>query len=327
MTESNRSSLEFISQQITIYAGIPILSAGLLGNIINIIVFLSLQTFRQNSCAFYLTIMSIVNNGQLITGLFTRIMISGFNIDWTQTSIFYCKFRQFCLQTCVSISMTCMCLAIIDQFLATCYTRQWQQWSNIKVAHRLTILSVIIWLLHGIPYWIFYDQIQSITLGHSICIVNNFIFQIYYIAVHLVIWNCLFPTLICIIFGILAYRNIQDLSYRTIPLVRRELDRQLTSIVLIQVIFNTIMIMPYVIVYILILNALFDGIDTTTSEQFRFANTLTICLFYLSFASPFYVYICVSGRFRQQFIHVFYRIHFNKWRRRIIINNQIIPQE
>ena len=75
------------------------LIAGVIGGFFNIIVFLSLQTFRQSSCAFYLTIMSIVNIGQLFTGLLSRIMISGFDIDWTVTSLFYCKFRYYCFQT------------------------------------------------------------------------------------------------------------------------------------------------------------------------------------------------------------------------------------
>jgi hypothetical protein len=33
--------------------------------------------------------------GQLITGLLTRIMISGFGINWTQFLLFYCKFRTY----------------------------------------------------------------------------------------------------------------------------------------------------------------------------------------------------------------------------------------
>ncbi|CAF0990115.1 unnamed protein product [Adineta ricciae] len=317
MSQLNISSLNIIAQQVAIYAGIPILSIGVLGNLINVIVFLSLQTFRQSSCAVYLIVMSIINNGQLVTGLLTRIMISGFGIDWTETSLFYCKFRQFCIQTCVSISMTCMCLATIDQFLATCYSRQWQQWSNIQVAHRLTFLSVIIWLVHGIPYWFYYSQVQSI------CMITNRIFQIYAIAIHIVSWNSLIPTIICILFGLLAYRNIQDISYRTIPLVRRELDKQLTSIVLVQIIVNFVTTVPYVTVNIFILYENLAGSDTISSDKVRFANMITIYLFYMTFASPFYIYMCVSGRFRQQFVHVFFQVRVNKWRRRIA--NTVYP--
>jgi hypothetical protein len=81
MSSSVIASLLDANQKIFIYFGIPILTIGLIDEVLNTIVFLSLKTFRQSSCAFYLTMLSIVNIGQFISGLLTRIMISGFNID------------------------------------------------------------------------------------------------------------------------------------------------------------------------------------------------------------------------------------------------------
>ena len=73
--------LNFVSKQITIYFGSSILILGIIGGLLNLLVFLSLKTFRESSCAFYLTIMSAVNVGQLITGLLTRVMDVGFSIE------------------------------------------------------------------------------------------------------------------------------------------------------------------------------------------------------------------------------------------------------
>jgi hypothetical protein len=81
MSSSLILTLNYITKQVTIYIGIPIFIAGILGGFLNIITFLSLRTFRESSCAFYLTVMSFVNIGQLIAGLLSRIMINGFNID------------------------------------------------------------------------------------------------------------------------------------------------------------------------------------------------------------------------------------------------------
>jgi len=61
MTSTIKLSLNVAIQQIAKYYGIPVFIMGVSGGFLNIIVFLSLKTFRQNSCAFYLTIMSIVN--------------------------------------------------------------------------------------------------------------------------------------------------------------------------------------------------------------------------------------------------------------------------
>ena len=98
MSSPSTSYLTTVIQKLVTYVGMFNVVVGVLGNILNIIVFLSLKTFRQSSCAFYLTIMSFVNIGQLFTGLLSRIMITGFGIDWTEISLFYCKFRYFIVQ-------------------------------------------------------------------------------------------------------------------------------------------------------------------------------------------------------------------------------------
>jgi len=49
----------------------------------------------------------------------------------------------------------------------------------------------------------------------------------------------------------IAYRNIKQILYRTVPLVRRELDKQMTTIVLVQVIFNVIAITPCIILLLI----------------------------------------------------------------------------
>ena len=76
--------------------------------------------------------------------------------------------------------MTCLCLATIDQYFATCSRPRWQQWSNIKLAHRLSNIIVIIWILHGIPYLIFYNHIILSNTDNVICTSTNNIFQQYH---------------------------------------------------------------------------------------------------------------------------------------------------
>jgi hypothetical protein len=53
--------------------------------------------------------------------------------------------------------------------------------------------------------------------------------------------------MIVILFGILAYRNVQQIAYRAVPLVRRELDKQLTVMVLVEVLCDVIFVTPLII--------------------------------------------------------------------------------
>ena len=277
------SYLSYVGQMINIYVGLPVLVAGVVGGVLNIIIFLSLRTFRENSCAFYLTVMSAVNVGQLLTGMLSRIMISGFSIDWTQTSLMYCKCRLLIYQLCASISYTSLCLATIDQYLATSTRPRWQQWCNIKLAHRLVIGTSLVWMLHAIPYAIFLDHTVSPSTQAIACTTTNGIFLHYRAYFITLVLTGFLPVSITTVFGIMAFRNVKQLAYRTIPLVRRELDTQLTVMVLVQVVVNFFTNIPLVIMNTLTVN---PGItsDRVVWARLQFAFSVTLVIFYSYFA-------------------------------------------
>jgi hypothetical protein len=279
---SSIDSLESIALQFSIYGGLIILIAGMIGNILNIFVFLSLKTFRENSCAFYLTAMSFLNIGQLITSLLPRILNLWFGIDWSLVSLAYCKIRMYIFQVCVLASFTCMCLATIDQFLATCSHIRWQRFCNIKCAHRLVTLFIFIWLLHGIPTLIYQNHTITAT-GDYVCTITNKRFQDYTTYGYVVVLVSGLPVLITAVFGSLAYHNVTQLAYRAVPVVRRELDKQLTVMVLVQVVCNFFTVIPYIIAYVV---ALSINVSTAsyTYAQIQLARNITITLFYSFFA-------------------------------------------
>jgi hypothetical protein len=276
------SFLGFLSQQLAIYLGILMLIGGVLGGLLTIVVFLSLRTFRESSCAFYLIIMSIFNIGNLLIGLFSRILITGFGIDWTLSSSFYCAFRWYCLYVGVLTSFTMICLATIDQYLATCSRPNWQQWSNIKLARRLSLLVIIFWILLGIPYMIYFNLIEQSTSHKVVCTSTNYSFLQYHIYVYIISLAGAVPIIITVLFGCLAYCNVQQLAHRTLPLIRRELDKQLTTIVLAQVVHNVFATIPYTIATA-ILNSPILPSDPIIVAQLQFANIITIYLYYLNY--------------------------------------------
>jgi hypothetical protein len=277
------STLNFLSQQFAIYLGTTILITGVLGGCLNVLIFLSLHTFRESSCAFHLIIMSIFNIGQLLTGLLGQIMSIGFNTDWTQSSSSYCKWRYASIQACMMISLTSVCFAIIDQYWATSSHRRWQQWCNIRLARRLSAICVIVWFLHGIPFVLYFDHIVVLTTKKITCSFTNDIFRQYVNYVWSPIISRVIPLTITIVFGLLAYRNVRQLTYRTVPLVRRELDKQLTTMVLLQVVITCFAIIPYFIVNMITSYTNLTK-DPVTAAQLQLASILTVCLYYMYFA-------------------------------------------
>jgi hypothetical protein len=277
------STLIFASQRLIIYTGIPSLILGVLGGVLNIIIFLSLRTFRENSCAFYLTVMSFVNVGQLITGLLARVAITMTGVDWALTSLFYCKFKWYFIHICALTSCTCICLATIDQFLATCSKPQWRIYNNIKLSRYLSILFIFIWMLYEIPSLVFYNHVITSTTGKITCSITNSVYQEYAVYGYILTLTGILPIFITILFGLLAYRNVRQIPYRTVPLVRRELDKQLTVMVLVQVIFNCCDIAPFTTVAIYMHSAGTSN-DPVITAQLQLISAVATCLYYSYFA-------------------------------------------
>jgi hypothetical protein len=81
----------------------------------------------------------------------------------------------------------------------------------------------------------------------------------------------------------LTYRNVKQIAYRTIPLVRRELDKQLTVMVLVQDAFTFFIILPIMISGFISLNPNFTQ-NPLTDAEYQLANVIAVMFYYLYFA-------------------------------------------
>jgi hypothetical protein len=104
------------------------------------------------------------------------------------------------------MAMTCLYLAIIDQYFTTSSRPCWQHWCNIKLAHRLTRIPLIICTLHAIPYFVLYNHIISSWSNQTSCQITNDEFIEYHTYGYILILNTHF-SLITAVFGLMAYHN------------------------------------------------------------------------------------------------------------------------
>ncbi|CAF1489317.1 unnamed protein product [Adineta ricciae] len=315
------SSLYNSRSQFARYVTIPVYFLSFMSELLTITIFLSLKTFRQNSCAFYLLSMSSFNFIRLIISTTLVVISMAFTINWTSLIVFYCQIRSLVALSCLINAVTLLCLAVIDQYLATCARQQWQQWSNIKVAHRLTILVSVIWFCHGILYVIYFRQLSPINT--AICISVDPVFLQYHIYGYFLTLTNLFP-LVAVIFGLMAYRNTRTLTTRTNPLVRHELDKQLTIMVLVEICVYAFTQIPYSITNgFLLLNT---NRDPVFIAQWNLINAVTLTLNILTNGNSFFTYICVSKRFRRQAKYVLYDIHMIRWQQNRIHPDQTVME-
>ena len=280
---SEIAHLLFVSREINIFVGIPVFILGVVGGFLSTIVFVSLRTFRESPSAFYLTVMSLVNMGQLWTGLLSRITINVFTVDWTASSLVYCKFRMYFLVVCTNTSMLCLCLSTIDQYLATCFRPRWQRWSNLSLSRYLSIGSFVFSVLVSIPCLISYRHEKSPSTGRVSCSASDPYFVQLNIYVYRLLVSNILPLSVTLFFGLLTYRNVRDVAYRTVPLVRRELDKELTAMILAQDTFTFFTLLPITSLGILSLDTYFNQ-DPRRQAYFQLANNVAVMFYYAYFS-------------------------------------------
>ncbi|UJR20251.1 hypothetical protein I4U23_023382 [Adineta vaga] len=289
------SSTTELVRSMTIYGGIPIFACGIIGNLLNI---RFLWRTRRNPCAFIFLSSSIINCLVLFYGLFTRILSVGFNLDWSSNNLIWCKARIAFTQASFFMSLTCVCLASIDRFFASCRDENYRRLSRLSYAICGVLLTCLFWLAHSTCEFIYGVIVTNPITGLSVCsVVSPQEFTNYRMYVSLPIYLGVLPTLILTISGFLTYRNINKLQGDR---QREIIQKQLTRMMLIQIpiiLFSTI---PYIIYTEY---AVFSATTPKTTEQ-RMIESITssvlTLLFYISFASSFFVFFTSSKSFRHE---------------------------
>ena len=229
-------SLPYISQQITIYSGAIILFLGIIGNCLNILIFTSVRTYRQNSCVLYFLNSSIFNFIYISINLSTRILSIGFGIDPTRTSLIWCKIRSFCIPTFSQIIVCSTCLATISQFILTSRNARIRQLATTKSTYKIIFILNLFWILHGILPLVFFKIISDT----KICMYTDAGYAIY-AQFYLLGLNNGIPVFILLVFTYLTYRNLHQTTF----LAEHGIDRQLVRMVFFQVALSLICLSPY----------------------------------------------------------------------------------
>ena len=288
---STEDILNSVSHKFHIYFGLPVVILGVIGGIFNIIIFTTLKTFRETTCAFYLTAVSLVNIGQLLTTLLVRVLSEGFNTDLRRIS-WVCKIQIYMAAWCTCVSFTSICLATIDQCLSM---SKYRRFSTLRFAQCCIGVTCVFWSLYGIVFLI-YSNAPSGT-----CMIVNPYVARYVSGFHFPILLGLLPISIMITFSLLAFYNARTLISRQGNIVRLSRDRQLTAITLVHVVSVVILTLPYTIFFIYLRN------QYTTDAEIIARNNLITAITRLVNYSSFAVSILFENKLKENF---FYRLRF-----------------
>jgi hypothetical protein len=240
--------LQFVTQY-SLYSGCIIFVSGVIGNVLNILVFTQLKLFRDNRSAFYLTVDSISSFLFLFFAISVTILTSIYGDDGTGRWLIWCKCRYILSQPFALTTYYIICLAAVDQFFSTNYRVNLRQMCTLKLARCLTFAFVCLWMVQSIVFGLFSDIQPSVG-----CVISNPTWLQYTTYFYYPVLSGLLPIIIASFFSILAFRNVRRIVRRQIPIVRRRLDRQMTAMVLLRVLIFVCFTLPYTIYRIYVIN-------------------------------------------------------------------------
>ncbi|UJR07755.1 hypothetical protein I4U23_012039 [Adineta vaga] len=128
------------------------------------------------------------------------------------------------------------------------------------------------------------------------------------------------------IFSLLAYRNVRRIVRRQIPIIRRRLDQQMTTLVFARVILLVILYLPYIVYYMYWSTTSFDRTNLMQIIIAYLAGVILNSIVLFNHALTFYVFLIVSSRYRRQVKHLVVKRYWRQCKQFCQRNhNQIRP--
>ncbi|CAF1321066.1 unnamed protein product [Adineta steineri] len=278
---------------------------GNIGSIFTCIVF-SQPAFHKSPCAMYFFASSFSQFFVFNFALLTRMLQFGYNIQIVNTVFWFCKIRYYLFYVFVAVSRYNIILASIDRYFASSREALRRQWSSPKIALRLIISNVLLWIIIYSQVLIFYD------IHNGNCSPQPGSYGTFF-SIYISIDSGILPLSIMLIFGLLTVNNVRQNKRLIKPSIANiydgpvrvsrvskkdtQLYRMLANQILLFIVLN--IFNPCYLLYQA------STIYTLKSPLRRavelFINNASYILIYLGFALTFTNFIVSSGMFRREF--------------------------
>lgn len=314
-TASYIANLQFISTEITLFMSIFILLFGIIGNLLNCVVFMQ-RSLRSKPCAIYFLMASILNIIVITSGVSPRAFQSFFMLpDQTETVPVLCKLRIIVLFTIRTISSWLIALATVDRYLISSVNVSRRQKSNLKNTYLwiiiVSILSSLVWAEAGYCFDAnLVGTPQKCYAKSDACRVFNDLAQSF-------ITNII-PSLVMLVFGLLTITNIRHSRQVGISSANTNIngstrrnrrdERSLTLMLIAQVILLTIFTLPQAGQKFYLTYSFYQTKSSSQRALESLLFSFVLLLTYIPSCIPFYIYTITGALFRETLITIFKKI-------------------
>ena len=296
--------LNHLSSQIYRWAFPPLIIFGLIGHLLNMILF-TRPNLIANSCCNYCLAASSMTLIHIVFGQLFRLLKSGYGL--ASTVVWWCRLRAFLLYASYLASTTLITLAAIDRFASSCHQVKHRRWACIKIARRvIPIVLIATGLCHShIPVFFVIDRERDKECWAPRGTNYRLAFDVTFLLAH-----GLISPLTMGVFGFLTLYNIRQrrVSYQQniISDIKRHRLRDFQRMTLVQICCVIALTLPF---------AVHKLHRTLTHHHYKSPERiawerLTMCiarlLWFFHDSAAFYIYSLASVKFRReliQFLH------------------------
>jgi hypothetical protein len=299
--------IDIIAHKLIISLGIMVYIFGLIGNLLNICVFIVWyrrknkqnnqnpnNNDQKSNSPLYLLVSSCANFIEIVYPVLTRIIFDGFQNPKTENNqLITCKLRYYVLHTSDLISLTCICLATLDRYLISSREVRLRRLSLTQQRTKLVIVGLICLIgIHNIPIGFYYEVSEF-----GDCVISSPIYLYYYLCMIQIFLHGIFPICFLSIFGILTYKQLKIIQ-QTIHQRNFNSDKQLSRMLLLLCIAILISSVPYCIENLY--SVITEDFTKPLSSYALLFYYISAILFFTNATLSFYIFFLSTPNFRKQ---------------------------
>ena len=298
--QSEIDALLNIAEMLFAYAGLTILIFGTLGNLLNLILFVGLESLNTLASSLFLLTSFVSSEGVLITGLLTRVIRGFSGVDPVNASVTLCKIRWMIRTIANAVSLTCICLAAFDRYLLSCHDVRRHRWITMKRARWIIFISILFWSSIFSSYAVYYTAPKPYS-----CAIADPSFA-YFASIFNLLHYSIVPLSILSICCIFTWRNLGQQPATFLRGGVRLYD-QVTRMLIAQSFAIFVTSMPNMIWQIYIVASNNIQRNALRQAQENLLNTICVLIGFSTHAVAFYVYLIASPTFRKNMKDLFCR--------------------
>ena len=296
-------TINSVSRWLNYLLAIPMITLGILGAILTVLVFIGQPSYRRNSTVTYLLAGAIITAIHLPSVYLQNILIDGFSLGLFNTNDIACRERNYLFYVTSVAAISFPCWAAFDQYASTSREASFRnRWNSMRVVRLVIVGTILFW---GIIY---FPMVFLSASVNGVCIIVDGVFKIFHSYILTPIIFIFGPFTLITGFTLGTMRNLRSMIFTK---RQNRLTKQVRRMLIPQLIVLAMCGIPFGIESVYkdaTSKVLKDSLRKAIEQLF---GQIIRLIYHITFVSTFYIYLYMSNDMRRMFIQ-FWKKKFQK---------------